>query len=55
MRVPIPADVDRIVGEPDPVLRNRQITQSYHELAHAVAALTGRGANWCACATWASR
>src|SRR5687767_8619119 len=35
--------------------RNVRITQSYHELARAIAAMTGSGANWCAFATWASK
>lgn len=50
-----PADVRRIAAHPDPVVRNLQITQAYHDIAAAFAALTGPGANWCAFATWASR
>ncbi len=54
---PIPrvADVERITALADPVIRNLQITQSYHELAVAITACTGMCANWCAFATWASR
>ncbi|MBL8154575.1 MAG: hypothetical protein JNM70_10350, partial [Anaerolineae bacterium] len=37
------------------VIRNLHITQSYHELARALAARTGRQANWCVYATWASK
>ena len=53
--VPTTADVETIAAGTEPVLRNLRITQSYHELAQATAALTGSGANWCAFATWASR
>lgn len=53
--VPTVADVERISALVDPVLRNLQITQCYHELAAAMASLTGPGANWCAVATWASK
>ena len=52
---PSPDAVARIAALPDPVERNRQITQTYHELAVAVARLLPGGANWCAVATWASR
>lgn len=48
-------DVLRIASNPDPVVRNLQITQAYHDIAAAFAKLTGPGANWCAVATWASR
>jgi len=53
--IPTVADVERITAIADPVLRNLQITQCYHELAVAMAGLTGPGANWCAVATWASK
>jgi hypothetical protein len=49
------ADVDRIAALPDPVVRNLQITQCYHELSAAMAALTGPLANWCTFAAWASK
>ncbi len=52
---PTVADIERISALADPVLRNLQITQCYHELAAATASLTGPGANWCAVATWASK
>lgn len=52
---PAVADVERITALADPVLRNLQITQCYHELAAAMADLVGPGANWCAMATWASK
>lgn len=52
---PTVADVERITAVVDPELRNLQITQCYHELAMAMACLTGPGANWCAVATWASK
>lgn len=53
--IPTVADVQRIAALTDPVLRNLQITQCYHELAAAMASLVGGGANWCAVATWASK
>lgn len=53
--MPTTTDVETIAAGTEPVLRNLRITQSYHELAQATAALTGSGANWCAFATWASR
>ncbi len=37
------------------MVRNLQITQCYHELSSAMAALTGPLANWCTFATWASK
>jgi hypothetical protein len=52
---PALADVARIAAMPDPVVRNLWITQSYHELARAMAGLIGPGTNWCALATWASK
>src|SRR5512134_702818 len=54
---PIPTllDVERTSALSDPVLRNLQITQCYHELAHVLAERTGPKANWCTFATWASR
>jgi hypothetical protein len=53
--MPTHAEVVYIAAERDPVLRNRRITQCYHELALAVRRRTGPGANWCSFATWASR
>lgn len=53
--VPTVAEVDRIAHWPDPVIRNVQITQCYHELAVAMTERTGICANWCTFATWASR
>jgi len=52
---PATAEVRAIAVLADPVVRNLRITQCYHELATAMSALTGPGANWCAVATWASR
>jgi hypothetical protein len=55
--MPSPAltDVERIAKLTDPVVRNLQITQCYHELGLTIAERTGGGANWCAFATWASK
>ena len=39
----------------DPVIRNLQITQAYHELSTAAAARLGEVATWCTFATWASK
>src|SRR4030067_665887 len=54
---PSPAifEVERIAASDDPVIRNLQITQCYHELALAMSSRTGLAANWCTFATWASR
>jgi hypothetical protein len=52
---PSVADVERINALADPVVRNLQITQCYHELALALAARTGSSANWCTFAVWASK
>jgi hypothetical protein len=49
------AEVDRIATLSDPVLRNLQITQCYHELSFVLAKRTGPWANWCTFATWASK
>ncbi len=54
-RPPTIEDVRRIVAISDPVVRNLQITQAYHDLSVAMARLTCAGANWCTVATWASR
>jgi hypothetical protein len=55
MTVPGIDDVDRIAGLTDPVIRNLQITQCYHELSGAMQPFTGGAANWCTFATWASK
>jgi hypothetical protein len=52
---PSPADVERIGAIADPLLRNLQITQAYHELSTAITQRTGEAANWCTFATWASK
>ena len=49
------SDVERISAQPDPAIRNLQITQCYHELATVLAERTGGGANWCVFAAWASK
>jgi hypothetical protein len=52
---PSVADIAAISAQSDPVLRNLQITQAYQELSAALALHTGRSANWCTFATWASK
>ena len=52
---PTAEDVRRIAAVDNPVVRNLQITQAYHDLSAAMARTTGAGANWCTVATWASR
>jgi hypothetical protein len=48
--------VSCIARRPDPVLRNLQITQSYHDLGVAIAERLGRrDACWASFAVWASR
>jgi len=49
------AEIERIAALNDPVLRNLQITQCYHELSLTLAERTGSFANWCTFATWASK
>lgn len=51
------SDLERIAQlADDPARRNRLITQRYHDLSHALAAVLGQGnANWSTFATWASR
>jgi len=48
-------EVRRIVGISNPVIRNLEITNCYARLSAAMAQRTGRCANWCTFATWASR
>lgn len=52
---PTVEDVRRIAALGDPVFRNLQITQCYHDLSAALAERLPGGANWCTVATWASR
>ena len=52
---PTSIEVSRIAALDDPIARNQQITQAYHEMAVATVRLLPGGANWCAFATWASR
>jgi hypothetical protein len=54
-RIPTIAEVDQIAALADPIIRNLQITQAYHELALVLAERTGLSANWCTFATWASK
>ena len=55
MIIPTIADVERIAGIPDPVVRNLNITQCYYELSKAMGALIGNNPNWCTFAVWASK
>jgi hypothetical protein len=48
-------EVDRIAALRDPIIRNLQITQCYQELSVSLTQRTGRCANWCTFATWASK
>ena len=50
-----PQDVEQVAAIADPVIRNLQITQAYHELSATAAARLGEVANWCTFATWASK
>ena len=52
---PTPEEIIRIAGMPVDTLRNLQITACYHDLSTAMASRSGRSANWCTFATWASR
>ncbi len=53
--IPTLAEIDRISALEDPVIRNLQITQCYHELSAVMVVRMGTCANWCTFATWASR
>ena len=53
--VPSVAEVERITVVEDPVIRNLQITQCYHDLSAALGARLDLCANWCTFATWASK
>ena len=53
--VPSVAEVERITAVEDPVIRNLQITQCYHDLSAALATRLDLCANWCTFATWASK
>ena len=53
--IPTISEVERIAALSDPVMRNLQITQCYHQLALGLAERTGWRANWCSFATWASK
>ena len=55
VHAPSEQDIQRIAAINDPIVRNLQITQAYHDLSGAMASLTGPGANWCTIATWASK
>jgi hypothetical protein len=48
-------EIQRIVAITSPVVRNLEITWCYSRLAAAFATRSGKGANWCTYATWASR
>ena len=53
--IPTAEEVQRIINIEDPIIRNLQITQCYHELSAVLAWRTGLAANWCTFATWASK
>ena len=55
MIVPTVDEIERIARLGDPIIRNLQITQCYHEISQSVAVLSGYSANWCTFATWASK
>lgn len=55
MATPTTSDILRIAAVTNPALRNLQITACYSDLSLAMSAKTGRTANWCTFATWASR
>lgn len=50
------AEIDRVTRLEEAPLRNLLITQTYHELAHGLATVTGiSNANWSSFAAWASK
>lgn len=52
---PVATDIQRICLIENKVIRNLQITHSYHLLSDAMQTRTAQIANWCSFATWASR
>lgn len=54
---PLRRDIEVIIAlDAQPILRNLQITQCYHDLSAAVASVIGaENLNWCTFATWASK
>ena len=52
---PSTEQIDNIASLAEPVLRNLLVTQCYCELSAVFAERTGRCANWCTFATWASK
>lgn len=52
---PTPDAIERIAALSDPIVRNLQITQAYHELAAGLFNWLPGATNWCTVATWASR
>ena len=54
-QITTPVEIDRIAAIEDPISRNLQITQCYHELSGALGQRIGLSANWCTFATWASK
>lgn len=54
-QIPSVAEVKRISAICNPIIRNLQITQCYHELSAILFKRTGVGSNWCTYATWASK
>lgn len=52
---PTVEEVRRITAISNPVIRNLEITYCYGRLSAAMVERTGRCANWCTYATWASR
>jgi hypothetical protein len=55
--IPFPslAAILEITGIPDPIERNRRITQGYHLLSAEFHRRIAHSANWCTFAAWASR
>ena len=50
------AEIDRVTHLEEAPLRNLLITQTYYELSHGLATVTGIGnANWSSFAAWASK
>ena len=49
------SEVEWIVADAEPVVRNLRITHCYHRLSRELAARTGGSANWCTFAVWASK
>lgn len=55
MSFPSVSEVEQIVNNVNPVMRNLNITMGYYELSEGMKKITGESSNWCTYAVWASK